>query len=122
MKSLLCRGIVASVAQFARLVCLVSCVFLTFATRVQAQHLSDYVNPLRGTDSQPGYSRGNTFPAATLPFGFNFWTPVTDGNSDNWLYAYGKTQIQGISVSHEPSPWIADHGTIQIMPMTGSLR
>ena len=86
------------------------------------EHLSDYVNPLRGTDSQPGYSRGNTFPAATLPFGFNFWTPVTDGNSDNWLYAYDKNQIQGISVSHEPSPWIADHGTIQIMPMTGSLR
>jgi predicted alpha-1,2-mannosidase len=38
------------------------------------------------------------------------------------LYNYKSTTIQGFGVSHEPSPWIGDHGTIQIMPMTGSLR
>jgi predicted alpha-1,2-mannosidase len=57
-----------------------------------------------------------------MPFGFNFWTPITEGNSDRWLYNYQSGTIQGFAVSHEPSPWISDHGSIQIMPMFGELR
>ena len=84
--------------------------------------LTDYVNALRGSDSSPEFSRGNTFPAVALPFGFNFWTPITEGNSDRWLYTYGARHISGFSVSHEPSPWVQDHGSIQVMPMFGKLR
>ena len=90
--------------------------------RSQTQHLSDSVNTLRGTNSNRDYSRGNTFPAVALPFGFNFWTPVTEGNSARWLYRYNAPSIQGFAVSHEPSPWIGDHGSLQVMPMTGKLR
>src|SRR4051794_2917682 len=84
--------------------------------------LSRFVNTLRGSNSDVGYSRGNTFPGVTVPFGFNFFTPITQANSRSWLYAYRDHQISGFSVSHEPSPWIADHGTLQIMPMTGALQ
>jgi putative alpha-1,2-mannosidase len=80
------------------------------------------VNTLRGSDSTRDFSYGNTFPAVALPFGFNFWTPITEGNSDRWLYNYRTPTIKGFAVSHEPSPWIGDHGSIQIMPMSGELR
>jgi predicted alpha-1,2-mannosidase len=82
----------------------------------------DYVNTLRGSHSNAEFSRGNTFPAVTLPFGFNFWTPITEGNSENWLYRYDRTTLQGFGVSHQPSPWVRDHGSIQLMPEVGPLR
>jgi len=88
----------------------------------RAERLADSVNPLRGSRSTNSFSRGNTFPAVTLPFGFNFWTPITEPNSERWLYNYSATTIQGFGASHEPSPWIADHGTVQVMPMTGALH
>ncbi|MEV6928138.1 GH92 family glycosyl hydrolase [Dactylosporangium sp. NPDC051485] len=84
--------------------------------------LSDYVDTRRGSNSSFSYSRGNTFPGTTVPNGFNFWTPVTDGNSDGWLYEYNATTVQGFAVSHEPSPWIGDYGQLQVMPMTGGLK
>jgi predicted alpha-1,2-mannosidase len=87
-----------------------------------ATRLSDYVNPLRGSNSTSGYSRGNTFPAATRPFGFNFWTPMTDDSEDRWIYNYTNTSLYAFGVSHEPSPWMADHGQVQVMPMTGSMQ
>ena len=95
---------------------------LTFAHELRAQPLSNYVNTLRGTNSTPEFSRGNTFPAVAVPFGFNFWTPITEANSDRWLYQYGAQAISGFAVSHEPSPWVQDHGSLQVMPMLGKLR
>ncbi|GGL01303.1 hypothetical protein GCM10012284_39830 [Mangrovihabitans endophyticus] len=84
--------------------------------------LADLVDTRRGSNSDSGYSHGNTFPAATVPHGFNFWTPVTQGNSDGWLYQYGSSTVQGFAISHEPSPWIADYAQLQVMPMTGGVK
>ena len=39
--------------------------------------LVDLVNPLMGTDSEFALSYGNTYPAVAVPWGMNFWTPVT---------------------------------------------
>nr|BFE62546.1 hypothetical protein GCM10020063_070720 [Dactylosporangium thailandense] len=47
---------------------------------ITAGTLADYVDTRRGSNSDSGYSHGNTFPGATVPNGFNFWTPVTNGN------------------------------------------
>jgi putative alpha-1,2-mannosidase len=33
-----------------------------------------YASTVRGTNPSGGFSRGNTFPATTVPHGFNFWT------------------------------------------------
>lgn len=82
----------------------------------------DYVNILRGTNSNGTFSRGNNIPAVAVPHGFNFWTPVTDAGSD-WLYSYQQSnnksnlpEIQAFSLSHEPSPWMGDRQTFQVMP------
>jgi len=88
-----------------------------------AVHLADYVTTLRGTHSGSGYSRGNNFPATAVPHGFNFWTPVTDAGSNSWVYVYHRDNdaqnhpmLQALSLSHEPSPWMGDRQSFQIMP------
>ncbi|MEU4157925.1 GH92 family glycosyl hydrolase [Actinoplanes sp. NPDC026670] len=89
--------------------------------------LAGYVETRRGTQSSGGFSRGNNIPAAAVPHGFNFWTPVTNASTLSWLYEYHKAnnaanlpQLQALSVSHEPSPWMADRQTFQFMPQDGA--
>ncbi|MER6916421.1 GH92 family glycosyl hydrolase [Streptomyces sp. NPDC000594] len=84
---------------------------------------ADYASTLRGTHSSGGFSRGNTFPATAVPHGFNFWTPVTDASSRSWLYEYARANnadnlpaLQSLSVSHQPSPWMGDRQTFQLLP------
>ncbi|WP_424858206.1 GH92 family glycosyl hydrolase [Streptomyces sp. SAI-170] len=86
-------------------------------------HLSDYALTTRGTNSSGGFSRGNDFPATAVPHGFNFWTPVTNAGSLSWLYDYARANnddnlptVQAFSASHEPSPWMGDRQTFQVMP------
>lgn len=85
--------------------------------------LTDYVDILRGTQSNSTFSRGNNFPAVAVPHGFNFWTPATNADSTSWLYSYNQNnnadnlpEIQAFSLSHEPSPWMGDRQTFQVMP------
>ncbi|RZU49302.1 putative alpha-1,2-mannosidase [Krasilnikovia cinnamomea] len=86
-------------------------------------HLSEYADTRRGTQSSGDYSRGNNFPATAVPHGFNFWTPVTDAGTTSWLYEYhrdnnaaNRPTIQAFSASHQPSPWMGDRQTFQVMP------
>ncbi|MFI1093227.1 GH92 family glycosyl hydrolase [Streptomyces sp. NPDC020917] len=81
----------------------------------------------RGTNSSGDYSRGNDVPATALPHGFDFWTPVTDAGSTGTLYAYSRgndaanePELQALSLSHEPSIWVQDHQTFQVMPSTSA--
>jgi predicted alpha-1,2-mannosidase len=90
-------------------------------------HLSDYALTTRGTNSSGSFSRGNNFPATAVPHGFNFWTPVTNASSLSWLYDYARANnsdnlptIQAFSASHEPSPWMGDRQTFQLMPSAAS--
>jgi predicted alpha-1,2-mannosidase len=87
---------------------------------------SDDVNTLRGTNSNSSFSRGNLFPAVAVPHGFNFWTPATDAGSD-WIYQYQERnapdnlpRIEAFALSHEPSPWMGDRQTFQVMPSSGA--
>src|SRR3954470_12193083 len=84
---------------------------------------SDWVLTTRGTNSTGGFSRGNIIPATAVPHGFNFWTPMTDAGSISWLYAYQQDnndenlpRIEAFAASHEPSPWMGDRQTFQVMP------
>ncbi|HEY6738140.1 MAG TPA: discoidin domain-containing protein, partial [Actinopolymorphaceae bacterium] len=83
----------------------------------------DYVSTLRGTHSTGSFSRGNNLPATAVPHGFNFWTPLTDAGSIRWLYEYHRAnnadnlpELQGFAASHQPSPWMGDRQTFQVMP------
>ncbi|MDT8912818.1 GH92 family glycosyl hydrolase [Amycolatopsis sp. PS_44_ISF1] len=89
----------------------------------------DHVRTTRGTHSSGAFSRGNTFPAAAVPHGFNFWTPVTDARALDWLYSYHRhndernfPRLQAFALSHQPSPWMGDRHTFQLMPGTGPVE
>ena len=93
------------------------------APEKQLDRLSEYASTTRGTHSSGSFSRGNTFPATAVPHGFNFWTPVTNSASKSWLYEYARGNnadnlpaVQAFAASHEPSPWMGDRQTFQVMP------
>ncbi len=81
----------------------------------------DYVSTLVGTQSKFELSTGNTYPATSLPWGLNFWTPQTGKMGDGWAYTYNADKIRGFKQTHQPSPWMNDYGQFSIMPITGGL-
>ncbi len=83
---------------------------------------ADYVSTLVGTLSEHSFSTGNTYPAIALPWGMNFWTPVTGKMGDGWAYRYDAHHIRGFEQTHQPSPWINDYGQFAIMPVRDAAR
>ena len=79
----------------------------------------EWVNTLMGTDSKPELSNGNTYPAITVPWGMNLWTPQTGKMGNGWAYTYSADKIRGFKQTHQPSPWMNDYGQFAIMPVTG---
>lgn len=84
---------------------------------------SEYALTTRGTQANGAFSRGNNIPATAMPHGFNFWTPATDAGTLSWLYRWNehndadnRPRLQALSLSHQPSPWMGDRQTFQIMP------
>ena len=93
-------------------------------TPIDASSLTDYVDTRRGTNASGSFSRGNNLPISALPNGFNFFTPVTDASSDSWEYEYQQANnaanlpmLQGLAISHEPSPWMGDRDQMSVMPV-----
>lgn len=82
----------------------------------------DLVNPLMGTDSTYELSNGNTYPAVSLPWAMNSWTPMTNKAGDGWTYRYRDTKLWGFKQTHQPSPWMNDYGAFSLMAMTGPLK
>ncbi|NWJ50193.1 MAG: glycoside hydrolase family 92 protein [Bacteroidetes bacterium] len=101
---------------------LVACLSASLALKAQTRELTQYVNPLVGTDSDYPLSNGNTYPAIATPWGMNFWSPQTGNNSNGWAYTYHAYKIRGFKETHQPSPWINDYGAFSLMPETGSLK
>lgn len=77
----------------------------------------EYVSTLVGSFSTHAFSTGNTYPAIAVPWGMNFWTPVTGRMGDGWAYRYDELRIRGFKQTHQPSPWINDYGQFAIMPV-----
>ncbi|NML59807.1 glycoside hydrolase family 92 protein [Massilia sp. RP-1-19] len=97
--------------------------------RSVATRPSDYVLTTRGTQANGNFSRGNNIPATAMPHGFNFWTPVTDASTLGWLYRWNeqngadnRPRLQALSLSHQPSPWMGDRQTFQVMPSSAQGR
>ena len=91
-------------------------------TALEITNVVDHVNPLMGTDSNYNLSNGNTYPAIALPWGMNFWTPMTSKMGDGWTYKYDENKIRGIKQTHQPSPWINDYAAFSFMALTGKLK
>ncbi|MCH2174998.1 MAG: glycoside hydrolase family 92 protein, partial [Lentisphaeria bacterium] len=82
----------------------------------------DYVYPTQGSDSMPHFSKGNTLPQISMPWGYNSWVPQTqllEGESKNWFYSPHSSNFYGLRCSHQPSPWIGDYAAFLMMPQTG---
>ncbi|MFI1993956.1 GH92 family glycosyl hydrolase [Actinoplanes sp. NPDC020271] len=91
---------------------------------IDGSALTGYVDTRRGTNASGGFSRGNNLPLTAVPNGFNFLTPVTNATSDSWEYVYHRDNnaanlptLQGLAISHEPSPWMGDRNQMSVMPV-----
>lgn len=73
------------------------------------------VNIKQGTKSVPRFSQGNTLPLVQRPFGMTAFAPQTERNG-SWYYHPDSRSIEGIRLTHQPSPWINDYGTFLMTP------
>ena len=80
---------------------------------------ADWVDPLIGTDSSYEFSNGNTYPVVAMPWGMAAFTPQTQ--DDGWTYRWRDAAIQGIRLTHQPSPWIGDYGRLTFLPSVGEV-
>lgn len=87
----------------------------------QEVNLVKYVDTRQGTNTKYEFSYGNTYPAASLPFGMNTWTAQTGKNGDGWKYQYFEKKIRGFQQSHQCSSWVNDYAVFSLMPVTGKL-
>lgn len=81
-----------------------------------------YVKPLQGTDSVYEYGNGNTLPLTSMPWGMNAWAPETNEAGGGWFFSPHHRRLEGIRLTHQPSPWIGDYGHMAFMPQTGALK
>ncbi len=81
-----------------------------------------YVNIKQGTRSQPRFSCGNTLPMTQLPFAMAGFAPQTQAARGNWFYHPGDHSLEGVRLTHQPSPWVGDYGHFVLMPQAGPLR
>ncbi|MBQ8545439.1 MAG: GH92 family glycosyl hydrolase [Clostridia bacterium] len=81
----------------------------------------NYVNTKMGTDSNIAFSRGNTLPLCQLPFGMCAFAPQTTTEKEHreWFFEPNNDRIDGIRLTHQPSPWIGDYGTFLFAPTGG---
>lgn len=75
----------------------------------------DYVNIKQGTKSVKRFSKGNTLPLIQRPFGFARFAPQTQSGRRTWFFHPEDRSFEGIRLTHQPSPWIWDHGAIVMM-------
>lgn len=81
---------------------------------------TQYVNIKQGTRSNPRFSCGNTLPLTQLPFGFASFAPQTNGANNGWFYYPDDHSLEGVRLTHCPSPWIGEHGALVMMPQNGT--
>jgi predicted alpha-1,2-mannosidase len=101
-------------------VAIIILIFLITCMDSHAQSkLTDYVNPLIGTDGH-----GHTYPGASFPFGMVQLSPDTDTQGWDWCsgYHYSDNSIIGFSHTHLSGTGVGDYGDILLMPTTGELK
>lgn len=77
----------------------------------------DLVNIRQGTFSTSRFSFGNTLPLTQMPFGMASFAPQTNGNP-NFFHAADRS-VEGIRLTHQPSPWVGDFGCLLLIPQSG---
>lgn len=75
----------------------------------------DYVNIKQGSASVHRFSNGNTLPLIQRPFAMCAMAAQTSSES-SWFFHPASRSLEGVRITHQPSPWIADYGTLVFMP------
>jgi len=83
--------------------------------------LLDYVNIRQGTKSTMRYSNGNTLPMIQMPFGMGGFSPQTASDRGAWFFHPDDRCLEGVRLTHQPSPWIRDYGAFVLMPQEGDV-
>ena len=86
--------------------------------RIKNMKLIELVNTKQGSASVHRFSNGNTLPLVQRPFGMSALCPQTSSES-SWFYHPDARSFEGLRITHQPSPWIADYGTVIFMPQSG---
>lgn len=81
----------------------------------------DYVNTKQGSESIFRFSNGNALPLVQLPFGMVAFCPQTAHKNISWYYHPQHRSFEGVRLTHQPSPWIADYGAVCFLPQNGNL-
>ena len=76
---------------------------------------AQYVNIKQGSASVHRFSNGNTLPLIQRPFAMTAFAPQTSSES-SWFFHPQARCLEGVRITHQPSPWIADYGTVVFMP------
>ncbi|MCF0207091.1 MAG: glycoside hydrolase family 92 protein, partial [Bacteroidales bacterium] len=94
----------------------VSCSSKPERFELQSENLTQYVNPMVGTDVH-----GHTFPGAVMPFGMVQLSP--DTRLDGWdgcsAYHFEDSVVYGFSHTHLSGTGCSDYGDVLLMPMCG---
>ncbi|MDN6625835.1 MAG: GH92 family glycosyl hydrolase [Pisciglobus halotolerans] len=80
----------------------------------------EYIDTRHGTDNAPEFSNGNTLPVTAMPFGMNHFALQTN-NQGNWFFNPYDRNLQGIRLTHQPSPWMGDFAHVLLTPVTGEV-
>src|SRR5690242_20990853 len=89
-------------------------------------NLTQYVNPLIGTDDSNspnpvgGGAGGSTFPGATVPFGMTQFSPDTPTASPSGYRDRDRT-IEEFSLTHFNGAGCANNEDLGLLPITGAL-
>lgn len=81
--------------------------------------LINLVNTKQGSASVHRFSNGNTLPLVQRPFGMTAFCPQTAEDNERWFYHPDNRSFEGLRITHQPSPWIGDYGTVIFMPQSG---
>lgn len=82
---------------------------------------TQYVNIKQGSKSSFRFSNGNTLPLVTAPFGMNNFCIQTQESAGGWFFHPDHRQLEGIRLTHQPSPWMGDYGHFVVMPQNGDV-
>ena len=74
-----------------------------------------FVNIKMGTASHQRRSYGNTLPLTQIPFGMVSFCPQTESR-EGWFFHPSHEFVEGVRLTHQPSPWINDYGTFLMTP------
>ena len=79
------------------------------------------VNIRQGSHSDVRFSHGNTLPLTQMPFGMISFAPQTRVMG-TWFFQPDAHCLEGVRITHQPSPWIGDHGPILMTPDSESVQ